>query len=264
MNAEWKNRYELSVVAAEEAGAVALRYFPDTTAAEFAKLVERKSDDSPVTIADRSAEQKLREVLLNQFPDDAFVGEEFGVKAGSSGFRWIVDPIDGTRSFIRGIPLWATLVGLECRGELIAGVVVEPVFGNTYRAIRGHGAFKNNHRIHVSKVDRLSDAILCTCDLNFFDKNNKMDQFLRLARQVHRQRGYGDYFGFTLVAQGSADVMLDFGVHSWDIAALIPLIEEAGGKFTDWTGKQNLEQPDALASNGLLQDAVLKVLEDGP
>lgn len=264
MNPEWKNRYELAILAAEEAGAVALRYFPNTTAAEFAKLVERKSDDSPVTIADRSAEQKLREVLLNQFPDDAFVGEEYGVKAGSSGFRWIVDPIDGTRSFIRGIPLWATLVGLECRGELIAGVVVEPVFGNTYRAIRGDGAFRNNQRIHASKVDRLADAILCTCDLNFFDKYCKLGQFLRLAKKVHRQRGYGDYFGFTLVAQGSADVMLDIGVHSWDIAALIPLIEEAGGKFTDWSGQQNLEKTDALASNGKLHDAAMSVIEDGP
>jgi histidinol-phosphatase len=202
--------------------------------------------------------------LLGRFPDDAFVGEEFGDKVGSTGFRWIVDPIDGTRSFIRGIPLWGTLVGLEYRGELIAGVVVEPVFRNTYRALRGDGAFKNNQRIQVSRTDRLADAILCTCDLNFFDQNNKMDQFLRLAKQVHRQRGYGDYFGFTLVAQGSADVMLDFGVHSWDIAAIIPLVEEAGGTFTDWTGKQDLEQPDALASNGKLHDAVLTVLEEGP
>lgn len=264
MNSEWKNRYEVAVDAAQRAGSTALHYFPDTTANDFAKLVERKADDSPVTIADRSAEQKLRDVILTRFPDDAFVGEEFGTQPGSTGFRWIVDPIDGTRSFIRGIPLWATLVGLEFQGELVAGVVVEPVFRNTYRAMRGDGAFKNNNRIQVSSVALLADAILCTCDLNFFDKNNKMDHFLRLAKQVHRQRGYGDYFGFTLVAQGSADAMLDFGVHSWDIAALIPLIEESGGTFTDWAGKQNLEQPDALASNGKLHDVVLHVLEDGP
>ena len=171
-----------------------------------------------------------------------------------------MDPIDGTRSFVRGIPLWTTLVGLEYRNEMIAGVVVEPVFGNTYRAIRGDGAFKNNKRIQVSQVDKLADAILCTCDLNFFATHGKMDQFLNLALTVHRQRGYGDYFGFTLVAQGSAELMLDFGVHSWDIAALIPLIEEAGGTFTDWSGQQNLEQPDALASNGRLHDAAIAVV----
>lgn len=260
MNADWKNRYEVAIESAQNAAMIARQYFPDTTATEFARMVEWKVDNSPVTIADRAAEQSLRDDLLHRFPNDGFVGEEFGENVGSSGFRWIVDPIDGTRSFVRGIPLWSTLVGLAYRKELIAGVVIEPMLGNTYRAIRGDGAFKNDQRIQVSKVDKLADAILCTCDLNFFYDNDKLDQFLTLAKQVHRQRGYGDYFGFTLVAQGSADLMLDFGVHSWDIAAIIPLIEEAGGKFTDWTGSQNLDHPDALASNGRLHDVVLEIV----
>lgn len=260
MNADWKNRYDVAIESAQNAATIARQYFPDSTVAEFARLIEWKDDNSPVTIADRSAEQSLRDDLLHRFPNDGFVGEEFGEKVGSSGFRWIVDPIDGTRSFVRGIPLWATLVGLEYHKELIAGVVVEPILGNTYRAIRGQGAFKNDQHIQVSKVDKLANAILCTCDLNFFDENDKLDQFLTLAKQVHRQRGYGDYFGFTLVAQGSADLMLDFGVHSWDIAAIIPIIEEAGGKFTNWLGEQNLDQPDALASNGLLHDATLAIV----
>lgn len=261
MNPEWKSRYEVAVGAAQAAGAIARQHFPDSTAADFAKCVEYKADASPVTIADRAAEAHLRQVILGKFPGDAFLGEEQGSQTGASGFRWIVDPIDGTRSFIRGIPLWGTLVGLEYRGELIAGVVVEPALGNTYRALRGDGAFKNDRPIRVSTVDRLPDAILCTSDFSFFDKSDRVPAFLALAKSVQRQRGYGDYFGFTLVAQGSADIMLDFGVHSWDIAALIPLIEEAGGRFTDWSGRQDIEQPDALASNGVLHEATIRVVE---
>src|SRR3954469_18777620 len=117
MNPEWKSRYELAVDAAQRAGRLARRFFPDTTAAEFARRVERKADDSPVSPADRGAEQLLRQVLLGAFPKDCFLGEESDPAAGTSGYRWIVDPVDGTRSFVRGIPLWATLVGLECRGE---------------------------------------------------------------------------------------------------------------------------------------------------
>ncbi|MBX7102723.1 MAG: histidinol phosphate phosphatase [Gemmataceae bacterium] len=262
MNPEGKARYEVAVTAAREAGRIARVFFPDSTAAEFAKQIEFKADASPVTIADRAAETCLRETILGRFPRDGFVGEEFGTIDGTSGFRWIVDPIDGTRSFVRGIPLWGTLVGLESDGELIAGVVVEPALGNTYRAMRGDGAYKNDRRIRVSNVDRLADTILCTSDFNSFHKADRLSAYLSLAKQVQRQRGYGDYFGFTLVAQGSADLMLDFGVHSWDIAAVIPLIEEAGGTFTDWTGRQSLEQPDALATNGKLHQAALDILKN--
>src|SRR5262245_55125147 len=113
MNADWKNRYEVAIDSAQNAAAIARQYFPDTTAAEFAQMIEWKDDNSPVSIADRAVEQSLRDDLLHRFPNDGFVGEEFGEKVGSSGFRWIIDPIDGTRSFVRGIPLWATLAGLE-------------------------------------------------------------------------------------------------------------------------------------------------------
>ena len=259
MNPDAQPRYELAVRAAREAGAIALRYYPDTTAAEFVSRIEWKADDSPVSLADREAEVHLRSVLLAAFPDDGFLGEEYGDTVGTSGYRWIVDPIDGTRSFIRGIPLWATLVGLEFRGKMIAGIVVEPCLGNTYRAMLGHGAFKNDKPIRVSTVDRLKDAILCTSDFNYFDKSGTLDTYLTLAKRVQRQRGYGDYFGFTLVAQGSADLMLDFGVHAWDVAALIPLIQEAGGTFTDWHGVTSIDRPDVLASNGMLHEATLAV-----
>lgn len=262
MNTDWQSRYEFAVAVAEKAGRLALRYFPDTMAADFAKQVEIKPDSSPVTIADREAELHLRTALLSQFPHDGFLGEESGEQPGSSGYRWIVDPIDGTRSFVRGIPLWATLVGLEYHGDLIAGVIAEPALGNIYRALRGDGAFKNDHRIHVSKVDRLEDAILGTSDFNSFDKAGHADVFVSMSRAVQKQRGYGDYFGFTLVAQGATDAMLDCGVKAWDIAAIVPIIEEAGGIMTDWAGIKSLDARKVLATNGRLHESALSLLNN--
>lgn len=260
MNPDWKARYETAVSAAQEAGQVALKYFPDSAAA-FARRVEKKADDSPVTIADREAEALLRRVILETFPTDGFLGEESGDRGGSSGYRWIVDPIDGTRSFVRGIPLWATLVGLEHRGELIAGVAVEPSFQNTYRALRGDGAFKNDRRIQVSPVDQLAHAMMFACDWTFFEKSGHEDKYVALCRQTQRQRGYSDYFGFVLLAQGAGELMLDHGIHIWDVAALKVLVEEAGGKFTDWDGGASLDRPDVIATNGRLHEQVLAILQ---
>src|SRR5437764_9745398 len=146
MNADWRNRYEVALDAAKSAGQFALQYFDQGIAVEW------KADDSPVTMADKGAEQLLRQTLLGKFPGDGFLGEEFGDTPGSSGYRWIIDPIDGTRSFVRGIPIWATLVGLEYKGEQIAGVVDVPAMGNTYRALRGDGAYRDDRPLHVSEV----------------------------------------------------------------------------------------------------------------
>jgi histidinol-phosphatase len=261
MHPEYVSRYEVAVAAAQQAGQVARAYFPDAASAAFARSVERKADNSPVTLADRDAEQSLRQSILVRFPHDGFLGEEFGDTPGTSGYRWIVDPIDGTRSFVRGIPLWATLVGLEHQGDLIAGVAVEPVPGNTYRALRGDGAFKNDRRIHVSTVERLGDALACTCDFNFFDQSDRVAAYLALSKAAHRQRGYGDYYGTVLVAQGSAEVMLDYGVKSWDVAGLVAIVEEAGGRLTDWRGGRRFNGPEMLATNGRLHDDTVSLLE---
>src|SRR5262245_37529971 len=185
MNPEWRVRYEKAIEAARQAGQLALRYFDSGTAVEW------KQDRSPVTIADRDAESLLRTALLGAFPDDGFLGEEHGEKAGTSGYRWIIDPIDGTRSFVRGIPLWATLVGLEYKGEQVAGVVEVPALGHTYRALRGDGAFRNDRRIHVSGVDVLEDALLFYSSLSWFIKANCLDAFLALVRRTQRQREIG-------------------------------------------------------------------------
>src|SRR5437660_740692 len=146
MNAQWRSRYDVAIEAAQQAGQLALQYFDRDIAIEW------KADDSPVTIADRNAETLLRTTLLGRFPQDGFLGEESGDTPGSSGYRWIIDPIDGTRSFVRGIPIWAVLVGLEYRGELIAGVCRLPAMNQTYRALRGDGAFRDDRRLHVSTV----------------------------------------------------------------------------------------------------------------
>src|SRR5438445_5182930 len=149
MNADWRARYEKAVDAARQAAQLALRYFDANV------MVEWKQDLTPVTVADRETEALLRATLLGAFPQDGFLGEESGAAPGTSGFRWIIDPIDGTRSFVRGIPLWATLVGLEYRGAAIAGVAFIPPLGRTYRALAGEGAFRGDHRLHVSTVATL-------------------------------------------------------------------------------------------------------------
>jgi histidinol-phosphatase len=258
MNADWQTRYELAVEAARKAGDLARAYYETTFD------IETKADDSPVTIADRQAEQLIRALVTKHFPDDGFLGEEYGDQPGGSGFRWVIDPIDGTRSFVRHIPIWATLIGLEYKGEQVAGVAYVPVFGQVYRALRGDGAFVNDRRIHVSNVERLADSLMCYSSLNWFAKVGREAAFLELVRRTHRQRGFGDFYGFCLVAEGACDFMIDHGVHEWDVSGLKAIVEEAGGTFTDWGGTPMTTTPDVLASNGKVHADVLTVLRGTP
>jgi histidinol-phosphatase len=254
MNPQWRCRYEAAVDITCRASRRALGYF------DAAVAVEWKHDQSPVTVADRETEQELRTALGDQFPGDGFLGEEYGDTPGSTGFRWVLDPIDGTRSFVRGIPLWATLVGLEYKDEQIAGVVAAPALGHTWHALRGHGAFRDDRPIRVSEESSLGQSILFYSSLSWFVKAGKQEVFLELVRRTQRQRGFGDFYGFVLVAQGSGEVMAEHGVHSWDVAAIKPLVEEAGGRFSDWDNTPTIHRPDVIASNGHLHDAVLRIL----
>jgi histidinol-phosphatase len=251
---QWRSRYDAAVNAARQAGQLALGYFDGNV------TVEWKQNQSPVTVADRETEQLLRTLLLGAFPEDAFLGEESGEKPGTSGFRWIIDPIDGTRSFVRGIPLWATLVGLEYQGDQIVGVAEVPALGHTYRALRGDGCYRNDRRLHVSDVSTLSEAMLFYSSPTWFLRVGRERTYLDLAGRCQRARGFGDFYGFVLLAQGSGDIMLDHGVHVWDVAALRPIVEEAGGRFTDWDGTPTVHRTDILATNGHLHDDVLRVL----
>jgi histidinol-phosphatase len=258
VNPAWHSRYEVAVEATRKAGMVALGYF------EGALTVELKSDDSPVTIADRETELVVRKTLQAAFPEDGFLGEEHGETPGSSGYRWIIDPIDGTRNYVRGIPIWATLVGLEYRGEPVAGICDVPTLGHTYHALRGDGAWRNDMRIHVSTIDELSQAVVFYSSLSWFIKAGRDAEFLELTRRSKRLRGFGDFYGHMLVAQGSGEIMVEHGVHPWDVAAIVPIIEEAGGRFTDWSGKVTIHSPDVLISNSKLHDEVLHILAHPP
>jgi histidinol-phosphatase len=222
--------------------------------------VEWKHDQSPVTVADRNAEELLRALLSADFPADGFLGEEFGEARGSSGYRWIIDPIDGTRCFVRNIPHWATLIGLEYKGEMIAGVSYAPADDQFFRALRGEGTFKNDRRVRVSDVSSLDQALACYSGFQYFQQGGKEQHFFNMMQSVDRARGFGDYYGFVLVAQGSCELIVDYGVHIWDIAALKVIVEEAGGRFTDWDGGDDLLRPDCIASNGKVHDAALAIL----
>jgi histidinol-phosphatase len=258
LNPEWRTRYDAAVEAAHRAAQTALKYFTG----DF--QVEWKSDQSPVTVADREAEQSLRADLHRAFPGDGFLGEEFGDTPGTSGYRWIIDPIDGTRSFVRGIPIWATLVGLEHQGEQIAGVAVAPAMRATWRALRSDGTYHNDRRVRVSDITDLSKAMMFYSSLSWFIKAGRQDQFLDLALRTERQRGFGDFYGHVLVAQGAGEIMIEHGVHAWDVAALKPIVEEAGGRFTTWDGGPSIHAPDVIATNGRLHDEVLAVLRKPP
>lgn len=258
MNPDWKNRYEIAVEATRQAGKVALRYF------DTALTVEWKADESPVTVADRETEALLRSTLKRAFPNDGFLGEEHGEEPGTSGFRWIIDPIDGTRSFVRHIPLWGTLLGLEYKGEVIAGVADGPALGQTWRALRGEGAYRNDTRIRVSNEADISRALAFYSGINWFIKAGSLDSFLELIRRTDRQRGFGDFYGFVLVAQGSGEIMIDHGVHAWDVAALKPIIEEAGGRYSTWDGSGSIMQPDVVVTNGRLHAETLSILQGKP
>jgi histidinol-phosphatase len=257
MNSDWRARYDLAVEAARKAGALARGYYETTFE------VEQKVDDSPVTIADRKAEQLIRSMVAAAFPADGFLGEEYGNQQGTSGFRWIIDPIDGTKSFIRHIPIWATLIGLEYGHEQIAGVVDISALGMTYRALRGDGAYMNERKIRVSQVDQLSQSLMCYSSISWFLQAGKERAFLELVKRTGRQRGFGDFYGFVLVAEGAADLMVEQGVNPWDVAAVKAIVEEAGGRFTDWNGVATIARPDALASNGKLHDQTIAIL-NGP
>ena len=254
MNPDWRSRYERAIELTRRACQVAMRYYDGDVHVEY------KGDSSPVTVADRETEQALRSSLQEAFPGDGFLGEEYGDTPGSTGYRWILDPIDGTRSFVRGIPLWATLVGLEYKGEPIAGVCECATLGHTYHALRGGGAYRNDRRIRVSDQADLSKSLVYYSSLSWFLKAGKEQNFLDLVRASERQRGYGDWYGFMLVAQGSGEIMVEHGVHAWDVAALIPIVEEAGGKMTDWDDGRDIHRPDALATNGVLHPQALAIL----
>lgn len=226
-------------------------------------LVETKPDLTPVTEADRAAEDGLRARLAERRPDDAVLGEERG-QTGTGARRWILDPIDGTKSYARGIPVWATLVALEHAGVPVVGVVSAPALGSRWWAARGLGAFRDGVPIHVSRVARIEDAHLAYDSVSAFEEEGTADAFLALARRCWRSRGFGDFWSHVMVADGSIDVAVEVGgLGVWDLAAPMVVVQEAGGRFTDLRGEVRADGGDVVATNGVLHDEVLAALAGG-
>jgi histidinol-phosphatase len=220
--------------------------------------VSTKPDLTPVTDADRKVEEVLRARLAEVRPADAVLGEEFGASGPAGARRWIIDPIDGTKNFVRGIPVWATLIALhDEEGKGLVGVASAPVLGRRWWAARGEGAFADGQAIRVSAVGRLEDAQVSYSSITGWPTPAPL---LALAARVWRTRAFGDFWSHLLVAEGAADVGLDPLVTLWDLAALQVIVEEAGGRFTDLSGAARADGGSAVTTNGLLHDEVLAVL----
>lgn len=244
--------------AAEEvarvAGTVALASFGRGIA------VERKADGSPVTAADRAAEQAAREWLGAHYPADAVLGEEGGASGAPGARRWIIDPIDGTKSFVAGVPLWGTLIACARGEEVLAGAIYCAAAGEMVAAARGEGCWWNGARAHVSQTPALEEASVLTTDERFLQRPAHRDAWRSLAARARIARTWGDCYGYLLVATGRAEVMLDAAMSVWDSAALLPIIEEAGGVFTDWSGRRTGFGGEAIATNTALAAEVRRVL----
>lgn len=235
------------------------------TADRFGALdlrVDAKPDLTPVSDADLAVERELRRLLAAERPDDAVLGEEFGGAAEFSGRQWVIDPIDGTKNFVRGVPIWASLVALLVDGVPVVGMVSAPALARRWWAATGSGAWTRFHPgapkpIGVSKVAGLADASLAFSSLSGWRERGLRENFLALTDDVWRVRGYGDFFGYCLVAEGAVDVATEPEVSLWDLAPLDVLIREAGGRFTSLDGRDGPHGGDAVASNGLLHDTLL-------
>ena len=258
-------RLEAALAATQLAAAETLRWFGSSRLE-----VERKADASPVTQADRAAEAILRRELLAAFPADAFLGEESGAAAGSSGYEWIVDPIDGTKSFVRGVPLYATLVGCRHDGRGVLGVIAIPALDEVAYATLGGGAWHRRGMAaavsaRVSTRSALSEALVCSSDFVDFGRWSGGETNGRAARErldaaAGLVRTWGDGYGYLLVATGRAEVMIDPRLNPWDAAAVEVVVAEAGGRFSDWHGRPRIDSGDGLATNGLVHAEVLASL----
>lgn len=262
-------RLEWAIAIAEEAGHITLQHFRQDSLE-----VERKGDDSPVTVADKAAERHLRARIAERFADDAIVGEEFGATQGKSGYTWVLDPIDGTKSFIHGIPLYTTLVGVLRTpegapegGTTELGVIRAPALDEVIYACRGGGAWHlrgsgPKRQVHVNQTTSLAKSLLLTSEVATFRKRKSgkgMGAYLALDEKVRLARTWGDAYGYMMVATGRADVMIDPQMSLWDAAALQPVIEEAGGVFCDWQGNPTVHSGEAIAGNRQLIEQVLDV-----
>jgi histidinol-phosphatase len=251
---ELKEVLDFAVEAAREAGDITLRYFRKSFETRL------KGKDNFVTQADVEAEEFLRRRIRERFPEDSIIGEEGGESAGRTERRWIIDPIDGTYSFVHGVPFYGVLLGVEVEGEPSIGVINMPALGEVTSAARGLGCFLNGEPARVTGTKHLEDALLLSTDFGACAHYVFGPAAEELQRRAAMRRTWGDCYGYVLVATGRADVMLDAAMNVWDCAALLPVIEEAGGTFTDWRGTRTIHGGNAVATNGPLFEEVMRVI----
>ena len=228
--------------------------------------IDTKSDDSPVTVADREAEQLVRRLVAERFPDDTLQGEEFAEQPGSSPYRWVVDPIDGTKSVVCGVPLYSTLLALEWKEQPLAGAIFIPPLDEMVVASIGHGSWYRQgesdwKRASVSQKTDLSQAVFVTSQVDSFDDRGAERAYKGLERAAWLTRSWGDGYGYLMVATGRADIMVDPVCNAWDVAAILPVVVEAGGRFTDWKGEATTRGGDGVGTNGKLHAATLELLQ---
>ena len=229
-------------------------------------VVERKPDRSFVTVADQGIEREIRSRIRARYPDHGLVGEEYGTADEGAATRWYIDPIDGTHNFIRGVPLFGTLLAVEHDGEIQAGVISAPALRERWYASRGGGAWARGldgeRRIGVSRVAAVEDAQVLYGSSRETAASGLMPGFDALLAAAWRERGFGDFWGYTLLAEGAAEAMMETGMKTWDLAAPLIVIEEAGGRVTDAFGERRIDAASFVATNGLLHDEVLRRLQE--
>ncbi|CAN7309960.1 histidinol phosphatase [Microbacterium foliorum] len=227
--------------------------------------VSTKADNSHVTDADLATERAIRSLLATERPDDGIFGEEFGAE-GSTHRQWIIDPIDGTANFLRGVPLWGTMIALAVDGIPQVGVVSMPAIGRRWWAAAGSGAWTATdaepRRIRASAVSSLDDASVSFQSIAQWAESGHIDQLLTLADRVWRDRAYGDIYAYMLLAEGRIDMVAEFGVKEYDVAAAVPIVREAGGRMTGFDGAETISDLSTLATNGILHEAFLDLLHD--
>lgn len=220
--------------------------------------IRSKTDGTPVTQADEEIERLVRKEIEKAFPAHGILGEEEPESEGTSDTKWIIDPIDGTKNFSWGIPVWGTLIALEVAGEITCGVVSAPALGERYAAGRGLGATRNGETIAVSAVDSLAEARVGFTSVDTFMEQGVLEGFVRYVTEAAHDRGIGDFYGHMLVASGSLEAMVEPRLNAWDLGPLIVIVEEAGGRFTDLAGVRHIYGRSVISSNGSVHDAVLE------
>jgi|FLYL01.1.fsa_nt_gi myo-inositol-1(or 4)-monophosphatase len=248
--------YEFAVETAFEAGRLTLGYF------QSGLLPDYKADDTPVTVADKKAEELIRARIAAAFPDHGVIGEEFGELGAGASHRWFVDPIDGTKAFMRGVPLYAVLIGLEIEGRVEVGAAYFPALGEMVAAATGLGCYWNGRRARVSSVEKLEQGIVGFTDVASFARHGRSEAFAKLSGTAFDRRGWSDAYGHALVATGRMEVMLDPVMSPWDCGPFPVILREAGGYFGDWAGNETILAGEALSTTRTLREDVLALIAE--